>query len=102
MFPNNGLSEQDLQKLCHVFERYPQVSKVILYGSRAKGNFKRGSDIDITILGHMDGQTFGRLLTDLDDLLLPYQIDLSLYDQVQNAELKSHIDRVGQVLYERG
>lgn len=102
MFANNGLSGQDLQKLCNVFARYPQVSKVILYGSRAKGSFKRGSDIDITILGHVDGQIVGRLLTDLDDLLLPYQIDLSLYDQLQNTELKSHIDRVGQVLYERG
>ncbi|UOD51499.1 nucleotidyltransferase domain-containing protein [Orrella daihaiensis] len=96
-----GLLANDLEKMREVFERYPQVNRVILYGSRAKGNFKPGSDIDMTLEAKMDSQTYGQLLTDLDDLLLPYQIDLSLYHQLQNPELISHINRVGKVLYER-
>ena len=101
MTPRYGLPEDDLRKLCGVFERYRQVQKVILYGSRAKGNFKPGSDIDITLKAQLDGETFSQIQTELDDLLLPYQIDISLYDQLQNPELRSHIDRIGQVLFER-
>ena len=96
-----GLTEDDIQKLCGVFERHPQIRKVILYGSRAKGNFKPGSDIDITLKAQLDGLMFSQIQTELDDLLLPYQIDLSLYDQLRNSALRSHIDRVGQVLFER-
>lgn len=101
MTPRYGLPDDDLRKLSGVFERYPQIMRVILYGSRAKGNFKPGSDIDITLDAQMDSRTLGKLVTELDDLLLPYQIDVSLYHQLQNLELKSHIDRVGQVLFER-
>lgn len=101
MEPRYGLPANDIKKLCEVFERYPQVNRVILYGSRAKGNFKPGSDIDMTLEAKIDSQMYGQLLTDLDDLLLPYQIDLSLYHQLQNPALISHIDRVGKVLYER-
>ncbi len=96
-----GLTEDDIQKLCGVFERHPQIRKVILYGSRAKGNFKPGSDIDITLKAQLDGLTFSQIQTELDDLLLPYQIDISLYDQLVNPALRSHVDRIGQVLFER-
>lgn len=96
-----GLTEDDIQKLCGVFERHPQIRKVILYGSRAKGNFKPGSDIDITLKAQLDGLTFSQIQTELDDLLLPYQIDISLYDQLVDPALRSHVDRIGQVLFER-
>ncbi|MWJ28511.1 nucleotidyltransferase domain-containing protein [Halomonas sediminis] len=94
-----GLSQDDIEKLCGVFERYPQIQQVVVYGSRAKGNYRPGSDIDLTIMGHLDWLTFNQLEIDLDDLLLPYQIDLSLHEHIDNAELKAHIERVGQVLY---
>jgi len=94
-----GLSEVDIDKLCSVFNRYPDIEKVIIYGSRAKGNFRRSSDIDLTIFGHLDWQTFNQLELELDELLLPYQIDLSLHELLENTELKAHIERVGKPMY---
>ena len=98
-----GLSANTLAQICTTLARFSQVEKGVLYGSRAKGNFKPGSDIDLTLRG--DGLTLS-LLGDIDmalgDLLLPFEIDLSIYDQLGHAELVAHIDRVGRVIYRRG
>ncbi|MCL2154839.1 MAG: nucleotidyltransferase domain-containing protein [Leptospirales bacterium] len=69
-----------------------------MYGAHAKGNYKEGLDIDLTIKGNL---TFGDLIkmsVNLDDLNLPWEIDLSLYSQIKNEELLEHIDRVGVVI----
>ena len=97
-----GLSANTLAQICATLARFPQVEKGVLYGSRAKGNFKPGSDIDLTLRG--DGLTMsllGNIDMALDDLLLPYEIDLSIYDQLGHAELVAHIDRVGRVIYQK-
>jgi predicted nucleotidyltransferase len=96
-----GLPAEDISKLCRVFERYAQVKQVLIYGSRAKGHFHRGSDIDLTLIGDLDWPTFNQLERELDDLLLPYSIDISLYKQIENPELQAHIEHVGQVLFAR-
>ena len=75
---------------------------MILYGSRAKGTQRKGSDIDMTIVGEsLDTTALLRIETELDDLLLPYSIDLSLFHHVENAELIAHIERVGVTIYAR-
>ncbi len=97
-----GLPAQAIDSIRQVFAACPAVEQALLYGSRAKGNFKRGSDIDLALKG--DALTYHdllRLLDELDDLLLPYMIDLSLYAQIDNPALREHIDRVGQVFYTR-
>jgi uncharacterized protein len=97
-----GLSEKTLQKLCSVLREHPHVSQAIIYGSRAKGNFRSGSDIDLTLKGH--DIHFSELLKiedEIDDLLLPYMVDISDYEQLENQELIAHIDRVGIVFYAR-
>jgi uncharacterized protein len=97
-----GLSEDTLVKINQIFRRYPGIKKVIVYGSRAKGNFRPNSDIDLTIIS--DGFSTTELLqveNELEDLLLPYEIDLSIYSQIENTDLTDHIDRVGQVFYMR-
>jgi predicted nucleotidyltransferase len=76
---------------------------VVIYGSRAKGNFRPGSDIDLTIKGDdIPFNQFMRLENQLDDLMLPYTIDLSQYRQIDNPELLAHIDWVGVVVYSKG
>ena len=95
-----GLSADTLGKLRMVFSRHARVKQVILYGSRAKGNFRPGSDIDLTIRG--ENLTLSDLLKleqEIDDLLLPYKIDLSLFDHIDNPDLLDHIRRVGSNLY---
>ena len=97
-----GLSANTLAQICTTLARFPQVEKGVLYGSRAKGNFKPGSDIDLILRG--EGLTLS-LLGDidmaLDDLLLPFEMDLSIYDQLGHAELLAHIDRYGRVIYQK-
>ncbi len=97
----SGLSETNCARLKYVFAHYPDIQKVILYGSRAKGNFRPNSDIDLTIMGDLNWQSFTRLESELDDLLLPYKIDLSLFAHLENTRLIEHIERVGKVFYQK-
>ena len=97
-----GLKEQTIESICTVLVRHPAVKKVVLYGSRAKGNFKPGSDIDLTLFGpSLTSRDLTVIADELDDLLLPYKIDLSLYAHLDHEELRNHIDRVGVVFYRR-
>ncbi|MDP3844494.1 MAG: nucleotidyltransferase domain-containing protein [Oxalobacteraceae bacterium] len=98
----HGLKAGAIAKITGVFARHPQVEQVILYGSRAKGNYRNGSDIDLAIQG--DDVTHAQLLkieNALDELLMPYKIDLSLLRQIDNPDLLDHIKRVGVMLYEK-
>jgi predicted nucleotidyltransferase len=96
-----GLSASVCDKLKAVFAHSPAIQQVVLYGSRAKGNFRPNSDIDLTIKGDLDWKTFTQLETELDDLLLPYKIDLSLFSHLENEKLIEHIQRVGKVFYQK-
>ena len=97
-----GLEEAHINLLKSVFEKYNTVSKVILYGSRAKGNYRNSSDIDLTLVGNnLDFSTLVKIENDLDDLLLPYKIDLSVFKNIEDNHLIEHINRVGKVLYEK-
>jgi predicted nucleotidyltransferase len=99
---NHGLSPATVAKICGVFARFPSVEKVVLYGSRAKGTSKPGSDIDLTLLGDsLTSAELGAIADELDDLLLPYQIDLSIFHQIDHERLRDHIERVGLVFYEK-
>jgi predicted nucleotidyltransferase len=95
-----GLKEQTINKIIKVFQSFPEIEQVILYGSRAKGTNKPGSDIDLTIKGkNLNLQLINKIDLELDDLLLPYTFDLSIYNQIDNNELLEHIKRVGKDFY---
>ncbi len=97
-----GLKDEIVEKINIVFRNYPNVEQVILYGSRAMGRHRYNSDIDLALLGlSLDLETLFRIETDLDDLLLPYKIDLSVYDHINNPDLIDHIKRVGKVFYQQ-
>ena len=99
---SSGLPPETIKKIQQVFARYPEIGRVCLYGSRAKGNYRHGSDIDLTIMGdELSSLRLLRVENELDDLLLPYKIDLSLFRQIFNAELVEHIQRVGIEFYRR-
>lgn len=97
-----GLPDEAVEKICGVLARYPQVEKAILYGSRAKGNYKRGSDIDLTLYGDetLTMDVLYKIMTELDDLLLPYMIDLSIFRHISDPDVVDHIKRVGVTFYE--
>ncbi|WP_031527704.1 nucleotidyltransferase family protein [Dyadobacter crusticola] len=97
-----GLKESTIAAIQSVFIKYPGVKEVILYGSRAKGNFRNASDIDLMLVGEsLTLSDLFKIETELDDLLLPYKIDLAVYHQIENKELVAHIDRVGVVFFEK-
>lgn len=96
-----GLSEKTIERICSVLSSYSAVEKAFIYGSRAKGNFREGSDIDIALTGIIDPKILGDIADNLDELLLPYTIDLSVYETLKNDKLREHIDRVGKLLYEK-
>ncbi len=97
-----GLTEQTIKQIRAVFKQHETVTEAILYGSRAKGNNKRGSDIDLTLKGNkLDLAVLNQIEQSLDELLLPYEIDLSIYEQIDNPDLIEHINRVGKPFYRR-
>lgn len=97
-----GLKNNKIQAIKAVFKKYAAVEKAILYGSRAKENYRNGSDIDLTLIGHeLDLTTQLKIENELDDLLLPQKIDLSIFHKIENPDLIAHINRVGIVFYEK-
>ncbi|MDD2761298.1 MAG: nucleotidyltransferase domain-containing protein [Methylomonas sp.] len=95
-----GLSVKTIAVLQKIFSNYKEVEQVVLYGSRAKGTQRKGSDIDLTLLGDkLDYRMLTRIETEIDDLLLPYTVDLSLFAQIDNPDLIDHIRRVGLIFY---
>ena len=97
-----GLSDHTLKKIRQALAAYPSVEKAVIYGSRAKGTYSRGSDIDLTLFGaDLDQKQCSDIEDALDELLLPYMIDLSVYELLDHEGLKQHIDRVGKVLYRK-
>ncbi len=91
-----GLSENTVSKIIEVLTKNKDVQKIILYGSRAKGTHREASDIDLTIIApKLDLTDLMKLETELDDLLIPYKIDLSLFHKIENENLIDHINRSG-------
>jgi len=106
---NFGLTQDTIHKIQTVLASYPEIKKAILYGSRAKGNYKNGSDIDLTLIlsNQYTMQTkkpphsLIEIGVALDELDLPYTFDLSVYENIKNSELIEHINRVGLSFYEK-
>jgi predicted nucleotidyltransferase len=95
-----GLNTFTQIALARVFKKYSKIQKVLLYGSRAKGNFKNGSDIDLVLVGvGLSTHQLLKIENEIEELLLPYKIDLSIYDQIDSKSLLEHIDRVGLEFY---
>ncbi len=95
-----GLKPETIDKINSVFIKYPEVEKVVIYGSRAKGNYRNGSDIDITLKGeNLTDKIRSKISWDIDDLNTPYLFDISIFDQLNSPDLEEHIERVGQVFY---
>ncbi|MBI5214215.1 MAG: nucleotidyltransferase domain-containing protein [Ignavibacteriae bacterium] len=98
-----GLSEQDTSNILEVLEQFPEVDEAVIYGSRAKGNYRSGSDVDIALKGNqLTYNTIVSISFQLnEDTLLPYHFDVTDYSKISNSDLREHIDRVGKKFYSR-
>ena len=98
----SGLPDDAIAAIHKVLAKFPAVETAILYGSRAKGNFRAGSDIDLTLIGtNLTTRDIGDIDNALDDLLLPWRFDLSRLTDIDHAALRDHIDRIGVVFYQK-
>ena len=97
-----GLKQTTINKINSVFEKNPEVEQVIIYGSRAKGNYRNGSDIDITLKGEkLTYNILSKIIGEIDDLDTPYLFDISIFDKLDSPGLEEHINRVGQIFYKK-
>lgn len=95
-----GLSQPTIEMLKGVFAGFPQIEQVVIYGSRAKGCFREGSDIDLAIVApSMSHSELMKLEDQIDNLMLPYEMDLALLHHIENSDLIDHIQRVGQTFF---
>jgi predicted nucleotidyltransferase len=102
MNPSHGLTDKTVAQIHKVFAHHPEVEQAVLYSSRAKGNYKPGSDVDLTLMGTgMSSEILGRIRGELDDGPSPYTFDVSIFSQLEQADLIDHIRRVGVVFYEK-
>lgn len=94
-----GINQQELVKILTIFRHYPEINKVILFGSRAKGTSRPNSDIDLAVDGIISDLQIEALAMELDELSLPYKFDVQAITGIRNPALTDHIARVGVEIY---
>ncbi len=97
------LSAETIKELGDIVSLYPEVDKVVLFGSWALGNAKTGSDIDLALYGeHVTSQIVSKFHYHLEEeTLLPWMFDVVHYERLKNKDLKEHIDHHGKVIFQR-
>jgi predicted nucleotidyltransferase len=96
-----GIYPKSCEEILSIIEDCSSIDEVVIYGSRAKGNFREGSDIDITLKGDITKEDLNKLWHRLDDSFIPYKFDISIYNNLKSESLIEHIQRVGKIFYKR-
>ena len=97
-----GLTDNTVSTMKLILSQFSEIDCAIIFGSRAKGNYKNGSDVDITLIGsNLSLELLAKISSKLDDLSMPYTVDLSVFSMIENQDLIDHIKRVGKVLFAR-
>ncbi len=97
-----GLSDEVINDVCKVFSKHSNIQKVLIFGSRAKGNYGEGSDIDLAAIG--ENISFNQLMDiniQIEDLGLLYKVDVVDYNKNIGTPIGDHIDRVGIIFYDK-
>jgi uncharacterized protein len=99
-----GLSKEDIETINMVISKRPEVEEALIFGSRAKGNYKNGSDVDIVLKGkNITRDTILSISGELnDETIMPFQFDILNFSTIKNEELIEHIKRVGELIYKQG
>jgi uncharacterized protein len=96
-----GLNENNIKEIKVVIGQFPEVQPAKIFGSRAKGNYKHGSDVDIALFGNTMSNAVALKIAGIlnEDTNMPYHFDVLNYNHLKNSELIDHIDRVGQLFF---
>ena len=98
-----GLLNKDIDYIVDTLSKFPEIKKAAIFGSRAMGNYKKGSDIDLAIMGNkITNDILNQVYDYLNEVYpIPYFFDILHYDDISNENLKRHIDDLGKIIYER-
>lgn len=96
-----GLSERDMNTITGIFQQFPEVQEVHIFGSRAMGNFKFGSDIDMAVVNPVGPKIMRAMAGYFSDSSLPYFVDLVNLNNISNTEFIDHIKRNGKLIFRR-
>lgn len=98
--PDTGLTSEDIEIIHSIFRKYPSVKHVKIFGSRANGRYKNGSDIDLVILNNdFKCEDIASIRSDFEESALPYFVDIIDYKSITNNNLKDHINSIGLEFY---
>lgn len=97
-----GLKDSDISLILSVLQKHPDVEEAVIFGSRAMGNYKPGSDVDIALKGKLNPETVIHIAIELNQCLpLPYKFDLVGYEDLPPGPFLEHIEKYGKILYTR-
>lgn len=91
-----GLTPKAIEMISGVLHAHPQVERTTIFGSRAIGNYRDNSDIDLCLHGTTDEKLLARITGELEELPLPYCFDVVLYDSISHPPVRTHIDQHGK------
>jgi predicted nucleotidyltransferase len=94
-----GIESDDLNEIVQVIKQNKKITQIIHFSSRAKGNFRQGSDLDLALIA--SDLTLDELLdikVNLYELMLPFNVDLVNYNKISNNDLLEHINRIGKLI----
>ncbi|WP_339704386.1 nucleotidyltransferase domain-containing protein [Algoriphagus aquimarinus] len=98
-----GLLDADIESIVSVLSNHAEVEKAYIFGSRAKGNYRTGSDVDLALKGEkLDFETVSQISYLLnEETNMPYKFDVLNYHSIKEPELLVHIDRIGVEVFKR-
>jgi len=96
-----GLKTSDIDSICTTLQAFPEVEDAVIFGSRAKGNFRKGSDVDLALFGqNVNIDTAQQVAFEMNEkTLMPYRFDVLSFADLSNPDLADHIRRVGVIIY---
>lgn len=99
----SGLKAEELNNIISILKEEHKIESAYLFGSRAKGNYRQGSDVDIVLKGKLlDHNIINRISYILnEETLMPYRFDIVNFDKIKNRELLSHINRNGKLIFSK-
>lgn len=98
---NTGLPEIALAQIIATLKNYAAIERAAIFGSRAMGNYRPNSDIDLVVWGDLSHRDEASLFSELDELPLPYLFDVKTYSHITHAPLRAHIDLVAKEIYRK-
>jgi uncharacterized protein len=94
---DTGLTQADIKRIAAAIKQFPEIDDTVIFGSSAKGTYKKASDVDLAIKGRaVTPETIKRLNFLLnEELPLPYFFDVVHYESLESQQLVEHVDRAG-------